>query len=222
MVFFVNNSPYIGRPLDYSKKWFTEHFLFNLALFLFIITFLFHIDSANCYAQKDTIIEKYDSALYYSHSPRTASFYSTILPGLGQAYNKKYWKIPIVYAGMITLAYFVNYNNNYYTKFKKAYIYKVDGDPNTNADFDYFGVNTSTISVENANILIDRMDFHRRFRDMSAIGLAGFYLLNIIDATVDAYLFDYDVDQNLSLNIRPAVLNSPYSVNFGVTCSLRF
>ena len=219
MVFFVNNSPDIGPHLDYSKKWFTEHILLNLALFLFIIIFLFHIDSANCYAQKDSIIEKYDSALYYSHSPRTASFYSAILPGLGQAYNKKYWKIPIVYAGMITLAYFVDYNNNYYTKFKKAYILRTDGDPNTKYDFPYGGRNTSEFTE---NDLKGVMDFHRRYRDMSALGLAGFYLLNIIDATVDAYLFDYDVDQNLSLNIRPAVLNSPYSVNFGVTCSLRF
>lgn len=224
MVFSIKNSLGHNQNIIYHKNIVVEQFFLNKnvlrIVFFFTILLLITISSLCCTAQETKNVEKNDSILFYTHSPRTASFYSAILPGLGQAYNKKYWKIPIVYAGLICSAYFIVYNNSYYTKFKKDYIYRTDGDPNTNADFNYFGTNTS--NFPDPNELKSAMDGYRRYRDMSALIFGGVYLLNIIDATVDAYLFDYDVDQNLSLNIRPAVFNSPYSVNFGVSCSIRF
>jgi hypothetical protein len=223
MVFSIKNILGHNQKITYYKSVVIEQLFLNKTVsrivFFFTTLLLIIISSLGCIAQETKNVEKNDSILFYTHSPRTASFYSAILPGLGQAYNKKYWKIPIVYAGLICSAYFIVYNNSYYAKFKKDYIYRTDGDPNTNADFNYFGTNTS---IAPDNELKSFMDDYRRYRDMSALIFGGVYLLNIIDATVDAYLFDYDVDQNLSLNIRPAVFNSPYSVNFGVSCSIRF
>jgi hypothetical protein len=224
MIFSIHKSPVSGRNIECPKNNTIENLLldkFFSGFFIFLATLLLLFSSElHCIAQQIKNVEKFDSALVYAHSPRTASFYSAVLPGLGQAYNKKYWKIPVVYSGLITFAYFINYNNTYYTKFKKAYIYRKDGDPSTYADnFPYGGSNASIFTDDE---LKSAMDYHRRYRDLSALMFAGFYLLNIIDATVDAYLFDYDVDQNLSLNIKPAVFNSPYSVNFGVSCSVRF
>ena len=118
------------------------------------------------------------------------------------------------------LFYAIDFNNTYYTKFKKAYIYRTDGDPNTSAEFNYFGVNTKNLNNENQ--LLEVMDFHKRNRDLCILGLAGFYILNIIDATVDAYLFDYDVTQNLSLHVEPGIINTQKSYGIGLTCSLRF
>jgi len=175
-----------------------------------------------CYAQKLTGVTPYDTSKALIHSPRKASFYSAVLPGLGQVYNKKYWKVPIIYAGIYALIYSINFNNKYYSKFKKAYIYRIDNDPNTNAEFDYFGQNTSIISSNDNYRLLDFMDYYKRYRDLSILGLAGLYVLNIIDATVDAYLFDYDVSQDLSIKIKPTLINSPNSVNVGLSCSLRF
>jgi hypothetical protein len=223
MVLSIKKNPGLCRNIEYPQNIVIEQSrlnnIFSRVLILFPTLFLISISSPSCFGQETKNVEKYDSAFVYAHSPRTASFYSAVLPGLGQAYNKKYWKIPIVYAGLITSAYFIAYNNKYYKDFKKAYIYRTDGDPNTSAEFIYFGTNTSIYAD---NSLKGAMDSYRRYRDMSALILGGVYLLNIIDATVDAYLFDYDVDQNLSLNIRPAVFNSPYSVNFGVSCTFRF
>ncbi len=189
-----------------------------LPLFIF---FAFPINDINnsCCGQKLTGVTPYDTSLIQLHSPRKASLYSAVLPGLGQIYNRKYWKVPIIYAGFIALFYAINFNNNYYTKFKQSYVDRIDNDPNTNYDFTYFGLSTKNFSREQ---LLDVMDYHERYRNLSILGLAGFYVLNIIDATVDAYLFDYDVSQDLSLRINPTILNSPYSHNLGLSCSIRF
>ena len=192
----------------------------KLAFFISLLILTFSGLNNCCYAQKLTGVTPYDTSLAKVHSARKASFYSAVLPGLGQVYNRKYWKVPIIYGGFMILFYAIDFNNTYYTKFKKAYIYRTDGDPNTSAEFNYFGVNTKNLNNENQ--LLEVMDFHKRNRDLCILGLAGFYILNIIDATVDAYLFDYDVTQNLSLHLEPGIINTQKSYGIGLTCSLRF
>jgi hypothetical protein len=188
--------------------------------FLFIlISFAFTGNTNTCNAQRLKGVTPYDTTLANYHSPRKASFYSAVLPGLGQIYNKKYWKVPIIYGGIYVFIYYINYNNNFYSQFKKAYIYRNDKDPNTTGDF-YYG-KTWTGKLQ-PNQLLDGMDFHKRNRDLCILGLAGIYVLNIIDATVDAYLFDYEVSQDLSLKVEPVIINTPNSVNLGLSCSLRF
>jgi hypothetical protein len=141
-----------------------------------------------------------DSIKVSLHSPRKATIYSAILPGLGQAYNKKYWKMPVIYGIAGVLTYFVVDNNKEYAHYKKAYKWRLDNDPSTIDQY----VNTYT--DEDLRIL---KNYYRRNRDLSYIGLGLTYMLNIVDAAVDAHLFYFDVSDDLSLRIEPQV--SPFT-----------
>lgn len=138
--------------------------------------------------------------------------FSAVVPGLGQAYNKKYWKIPIVYAAMGTTIYFFDYNNKLYKEYKQAYINKTD---TTTVDlYPYY-------SAEQLKVF---QDDYRRFRDLNVILTALFYTINVVDAYVDAQMVTFDVSDDLSLHVSPAL--NFYSVkqkpSAGLTLSLRF
>jgi hypothetical protein len=145
-------------------------------------------------ARADTII-KPDSAAV--HSPKLATIFSAVVPGLGQAYNRKYWKIPIVYAGLGISAYFFVSNNKEYQRTRKALSARLDENPST-VDNDF------TDPRYTDELLADRKDYFRRNRDLSAIIGVLIYVANIIDADVDAHLMYFNVDDNLSMNIAPA------------------
>ncbi|MEP7264876.1 MAG: DUF5683 domain-containing protein [Bacteroidota bacterium] len=135
-----------------------------------------------------------DSA--HLHSPKKATIYSVILPGLGQAYNKKYWKIPIIYAGLGASGYFFFYNNKEYQRTRKALVNRLDTDSST--------TDTDFIDPRYTNeFLQDRKNYFRRNRDLSAIIGLLVYVANIIDADVDAHLTYFNVDNNLSLQVMP-------------------
>lgn len=142
---------------------------------------------------QDTVPRATTDSVLFRHSPRRAMMLSAAFPGLGQIYNRKYWKAPLVYIGFGTLAYFVDFNNKKYQHFKKAYLYKIDGDPSTVDMYEQY----TEQSVQNA------MNTYRRWRDMNLLGIAGFYVIQIIDATVDAYLFEYDITPDLTMHIVP-------------------
>jgi hypothetical protein len=146
------------------------------------------------------------------HSPKKATIYSAILPGLGQAYNKKYWKIPVIYAGFATLGYFIFTNNDQYNTYKDAYVARVDDDPTTVDDY------TDIYSEQD---LITLKDFYRRNRDLAIIGTGVWYVLNILDASVDAHMFYFDVNDNLSMRIAPG-LQYTGAINPGLSLSLHF
>ncbi len=126
-------------------------------------------------------------SLTEEHSPTKAALLSAALPGLGQVYNKKYWKIPILYAGGAFVYYLVDFYNGHYNEYNNAYAAFLN-----NKIDEYNGI-TSEEGLKRAK------DFYRRYRDLNIIIMAGVYLANIIDATVDAYLFNFDVSRNLSL-----------------------
>jgi Family of unknown function (DUF5683) len=134
-----------------------------------------------------------DSAVV--HSPKKATIYSAILPGLGQAYNKKYWKIPIIYAAIGTSGYFFFFNNKEYQRTRKALIARLDENPET-IDNDF------TDPRYTDELLQERKNYYRRNRDFSAILTVVFYCANIIDADVDAHMMNFNVDENLSLNLE--------------------
>jgi len=127
------------------------------------------------------------------HSPKTALLRSLALPGLGQAYNKKYWKIPIIYAALGTSVYFIVDNNRQYNEYKDAYIIRNDGDSTTTDDYPQY---------TNDN-LITLIDYYRRNRDLSVVLTAGIYLINVLDAMVDAHLYEFDVSDELTIRVRP-------------------
>ncbi|MEQ8908544.1 MAG: DUF5683 domain-containing protein [Vicingaceae bacterium] len=131
------------------------------------------------------------------HSPKKATLLSAAVPGLGQAYNKKYWKIPLVYAAIGVPLYFALDQRDQFEEFKQAYLYRVDEDPST-VDTKYDDVYTD----ENLENLID---YHRRNRDLLFVLTGVAYMLNIVDAAVDAHLYYFDVSDDLSASIKPNV-----------------
>ncbi|MEE2700087.1 MAG: DUF5683 domain-containing protein [Bacteroidota bacterium] len=127
-------------------------------------------------------------------SPKKAALLSLSLPGLGQVYNKKYWKIPIIYAGLIASAYYINDNHNSYKEYKEAYLIRIDSDPTTTDEY---------VGQYSSSDLIVLKDFYRRNREISILCCIGVYILNVVDASVDAHLFDYDISDNISLHLSP-------------------
>jgi len=161
-----------------------------------------------------------DTGNYKMHSPHKATLYSMILPGLGQAYNKKYWKIPIIYAGFGVFYYIIRFNDKEYKKWREAYYYAIENpqgsDTPINDYYEKYGYNP--------DILRDQKDYYRRNRDLTYI-LAGFwYILNVLDAAVDAHLMTWEVDENLSLRMQPEFYQSLYNhkPGGGIKFSLNF
>lgn len=130
------------------------------------------------------------------HSIRRAAIYSAVLPGLGQIYNRKAWKVPIIYAGFGVLGYFVYSNNDEFQLYKEAYIYV--------ANDETYPIDNPLVGKYNQDQLQRGMDYYRRNRDLSIIITSLWYVLNILEAYVDAHFFDYDVSEDLSLKISPA------------------
>lgn len=141
---------------------------------------------------------------------RRATIMSAVLPGLGQGYNKKYWKIPIVYAGLGTCGYFIKQNTDSLNHFRAALVAEQDDDPTTINDTGYTG-----------STLEDVVDTYNRWRDISWICLGAVYVLQIIDANVDAHLNQFDVNENLSLDFLP-YFNPTRHNSAGITLTLNF
>jgi len=146
------------------------------------------------------------------HSPRKATIMSAVLPGLGQIYNRKIWKVPIVYAGLGGFGYFAYYNQSQFNRFKTAYISRQNG-----------GTDEFSGLLSNQGLL-NEMDRFRRYRDICALGFLAFYALQIVDANVDANLFDFDVSDDLSINFHPVLYQAlPGKPAAGGLCfTLRF
>jgi hypothetical protein len=165
-------------------------------LIMMLFCFLFHGASA----QNDTIRPP-DTLEQKLHSPRKAAIFSTVLPGLGQAYNKKYWKIPIIYAGFGVFAYLINQNSYEYKKFKEAYIWKLSKDT-IPIDNDYI------YKYPTSEQLKAGKDYYLRNLELSWILCGVWYILNILDATVDAQLMDFDISEDISLHVEPGLKNN--------------
>ena len=134
----------------------------------------------------------------HKHSPQKAALFSAIIPGAGQIYNRKYWKVPVIAAGAGALVYSFQFNQKNYNLFKTELIHRQTGSLEINTDLE-------NLSDANLNEL---QDYYHRNRDLTIVGMALLYALNILDATVDAHLFDFNVNEDLSLNIRPKTLYS--------------
>jgi hypothetical protein len=161
------------------------------------------------------------------HSPRKATIYSAILPGLGQVYNKKYWKVPLIYIGFGTIGYFINWNNENYQLFKTGYRHLTDDDPETQDYLKIEAVRRNNYNLDSPTdfnnlktALSKQQDYYRRNRDLLIISFVGFYGLNIIDASVDAHLFDFDISDDLTLKWEPSMVN--FDNNFVYCLNFRF
>jgi len=146
-----------------------------------------------------------------NHYPEKAAFYSALLPGAGQWYNRKYWKVPIVYAGLGASIAFIIDNTKQLNIYRDAYILRTDGDPTT----------VDTFPLYHDKHLIDFRDFYKRNLDVSYIALGAIYILNIIDAIVDAHLYGFDISDDLSLKWRPQLHVTSAGVKPGIGWTLR-
>ena len=154
--------------------------------------------------------------------PSKAAFYSAILPGLGQAYNKKYWKIPIVYAALGTGIYFYADNNKDYKRYRNAYKRRLAGF----SDDEFWGESTDGSPLSSPNIsndgLIRAQRTLRRNKEISLLVTIGLYALNIIDANVDAHLLQYNVDDNLAIKPHFNFNEMDATTNLGLTVGFKF
>lgn len=158
--------------------------------------------------------EEPDYEPYDPLAPARAAFYSAIVPGLGQAYNEKYWKIPIVYSALGVGVYFYINNDQQYDRYREAYKSRLAGKT------------TDEFSDENGNPilseekLIEAQKFYSRNKEISLLVLVGMYVLNIIDANVDAHLRQFNVSEDLS--VKPALDYDRFSGKTGYGLSLNF
>ena len=164
--------------------------------------------------------------------PTKALWLSLVLPGAGQIYNRKYWKLPIIYGGFLGCAYALTWNQMMYRDYSQAYLDIMDDDPNTKSYLDMLPPRYDITGREDQfkKIFKRKKDFYRRYRDLSAFCFIGVYLLSVVDAYVDAQLSEFDISPNLSMKVEPAVIGTPKLMGgttsgraaYGVGCSLRF
>lgn len=178
-----------------------------------LLFFLLGTVSLFAQAKEETVLVAKDTTKLEEIDPLTpakAAFYSAILPGLGQAYNKKYWKIPLVYGAIGTSMYFYIDNNRKYKDYRNAYKRRLEGYNDDNYQF------------LDESRLIAGQKFYQRNRDLSALFIVGFYVLNIIDANVDAALIQFNVNERLSMKPEIYPNDVTFKPNVGLTFNYRF
>ncbi|MBB6681468.1 hypothetical protein H4O20_08435 [Aequorivita sp. 609] len=182
--------------------------------FLIFASSLFAQTADSLSVQKEKVIVVKDSlgpkVEYNPLAPAKAAFYSAVIPGLGQAYNKKYWKIPIIYAGMAAGVYFYKQQDDDYNRFRDAYKRRLAG----YTDDEFQGISNDR--------LINAQKSAQRNKSYSIIVTLGFYLLNVIDANVDAHLQQYEVSEDLSL--QPSLNYNQFNAKpqYGMSLTYRF
>lgn len=166
-------------------------------------------------------------------NPKTAMWLAIAFPGGGQIYNRKYWKLPIIYGGFMGCVYALNWNNTMYRDYSQAYIDIMDSDPNTKSYENFiprgYDINRNLQHIQ--DMFKRRKNYYRRYRDLSIFCMIGVYALSIVDAYVDAELSSFDISRDLSMKVRPSIINDKHSLavrnpyasqSYGVQCSLRF
>lgn len=167
---------------------------------------------------------------------KRALWLALVLPGAGQIYNRKYWKLPIFYGGFVGCAYAIRWNNMMYRDYSQAYLDIMDDDPNTQSYNQFLHLGTQ-ITPQNQSrwqeVFRKRKDRYRRWRDMGFFVMLGVYALSVIDAYVDASLSEFDISPDLSFHVSPAIINNsnggggissnPFKTSgLGMQCAITF
>lgn len=165
---------------------------------------------------------------------KKAMWLAIIFPGGGQIYNRKYWKLPLIYGGFLGCMYALNWNNTMYNDYSQAYVDIMDSDPNTKSYEDFL---PSSYDVESnlsrlQSLFQRKKNYYRRYRDLSLFCMIGVYLLSIVDAYVDAELSSFDISPDLSMKVKPTIINDNQqhlrntntlsSSSYGLQCSFSF
>jgi hypothetical protein len=184
-------------------------------ILIIIILHLICIEQNIC-AQDTVAVAKPVSHKFKPETLR-ATMLAVSFPGLGQIYNRKVWKIPLVYAGFGALIYSVGFNSKNYNMYIKAYQDFTDNNPNTISYQHLIAADPSTYDQVKQpatysyykDAMLRMVDYYKRYRDLSYIGIAGWYLVSILDANVDASLFNYDISPNLNITLLPMQMSLP-------------
>ena len=164
-------------------------------------------------------------------NPQRALWLALVIPGAGQIYNRKFWKLPIIYGGFIGCIYALTWNNMMYKDYSQAYLDIMDDDPGTASynKFLHLGVQITEANEERYKQLFkSRKDKYRRWRDMSFFVMLGVYALSVVDAYVDAELSEFDISKDLSLKVSPVVIpnhsggNMLQASSYGLNCCITF
>jgi hypothetical protein len=192
--------------------------------------------SQNSFAQ-DTLLVKKHLKPSFKAEPMRATMLAVALPGLGQIYNRKYWKVPAVYAGFGGIIFAAGLNSSGYNRYMQAYQDLTDAIPETASYLDLPALKSvdprtydPVLYPDDYNIanykwykdgMLRQIDYYKKYRDLSYIGIAVWYLYTILDANVDASLFNYDVSKNLELNVEPVQVPVPGQTGPGARLSLK-
>jgi hypothetical protein len=196
--------------------------------------------------QKDSSVVRFsisaDSLLKYAGhkkkdrfipDPKKALWLAIVFPGGGQIYNRKYWKLPLVYGGFLGCIYAMTLNNTMYRDYSQAYIDIMDSDENTKSYENFIPVryDVKANQAHLQDVFRRKKNYYRRFRDLSMFCMIGVYALSIIDAYVDAELSSFDISRDLTMKVSPTVINEKYSAMrasglsssaYGLQCSFNF
>jgi len=145
----------------------------------------------------------------YNPNPTRAVWLAALFPGLGQVYNRRYWKLPIIVGGYLGLGYATTWNNTMLRDYTRAYADLTDNDPSTKSYMDFFPSTTKEENLDKKwleNMMRTRKNFYRRNRDLCIIGMVGVYLLAVVDAYVDASLAHFDISPDLAIDWSPALI----------------
>lgn len=165
-------------------------------------------------------------------NPKKAMWLAIVIPGAGQIYNRKYWKLPIIYGGFVGCAYAMRWNNMMYHDYTQAYIDITDDDPETHSYDQFLHLNNQITDANRLKhyqeLFKKRKDRYRRWRDLSFFVMCGVYAISIIDAYVDASLSEFDISDDLTMRVTPTIINDQKNRNpwkssaIGLQCSLNF
>ena len=161
----------------------------------------------------------------FKPEPYKATWLAVVLPGAGQIYNRKYWKLPIVYGGIMGCLYAYNWNNQMYSDYRQAFLDIMDADPNSKSYETFFPSGYDFQSNEEylKELFKKRKNRYRRWRDLSVFACVGVYLVSIVDAYVDAHLSSFDISEDINLSIHPDVQPSGANGNYyGLNCNISF
>ncbi len=165
----------------------------------------------------------------FNPNPTTALWMSALCPGLGQVYNRRYWKIPIVVGAFVGLSYGTSWNNRMLQDYTRAYRDATDNDPETRSYMNFYPPTVKESDLDMAwlqKALKNKKDYFRRYRDICILAMVGVYALSIIDAYVDASLAHFDISPDLTMQVAPTVLNNQYTTSrtpsVGVQCAITF
>ena len=191
-----------------------------------VITDTMALDTTSIGMTSDSLLRKLPvMEKIFIPNPQRALWLSLVFPGAGQVYNRKYWKIPIVYGGFLGCLYALTWNNQMLNDYSQAYLDIMDDDPNTKSYMNMLPMNYKIEGKENQfkDIFKNKKNYYRKYRDMSIFAMIGVYLLSVVDAYVDAELSSFDISKDLGLSVEPAVFNSSArNSSVGVQCTLKF